>query len=67
MVGSSRIHPRTYDIVNRLVARASEIEIMCYSMLSASIDSGEDDLHVEFAPSFLLEMEWRFFERWSRF
>lgn len=49
--------------MNCLVARASEIEIMCYSMVSASVDSGEDDLHVEFAPSFLLKVKWRFFER----
>ena len=45
-----------------LVARAPKIQIMGDSMVSAAIDGGEDDLHLELAPTLLLQMEGWFLE-----
>ena len=52
----------TYDIVGGLVARAPKVQIMGDSMVSAAIDSSEDDLHFELAPTLLLQMKRRFLE-----
>ena len=56
---------RTYDSVQSLITCATEVEVMGQTMFAAAINGMEYDLHVEFSPSFLLEVEGWFLQCWK--
>ena len=46
-----------YHGVRRLVSFRLEVEVMLESMIAAFVRASEDDCHVKFTPSFLLNLE----------